>query len=68
MTVDGSYGTIGSYNLQPRSQRYVMEITLNFSDRQAVAELDAAFRADIAAAKHAKRLRTLAFPTCPSRA
>ena len=65
MTVDGSYGTIGSYNLQPRSQRYVMEITLNFSDRQAVAELDAAFRADIAAAKHAKKEKDLGIPYMP---
>jgi cardiolipin synthase len=65
MTVDGSYGTIGSYNLQPRSQRYVMEITLNFSDRQAVAELDAAFRADIAAAKHAKKVKDLGIPYMP---
>lgn len=65
MTVDGSYGTIGSYNLQPRSQRYVMEIALNFSDRQAVAELDAAFRAGIARAKHAKKVKDLNIPFMP---
>jgi len=65
MTVDGSYGTIGSYNLQPRSQRYVMEIVVNFSDRQAVADLDAAFRKDIAAAKHAKKVKDLGIPFMP---
>jgi cardiolipin synthase len=65
MTVDGSYGTIGSFNLQPRSTRYVMEITLNFSDRQAVGELDAAFRNDIAAARHAKKVKDLGIPYMP---
>jgi len=65
MTVDGAYGTIGSFNLQPRSIRYVMEIAVNFSDRQAVGELDAAFRADIAAAKHAKKVKDLQIPAMP---
>lgn len=65
MTVDGSYGTIGSYNLQPRSQRYVMEIAVNFSDRQAVAGLDAAFRDGIARAKHAKKVKDLDIPFMP---
>ena len=65
MTVDGAYGTIGSYNLQPRSQRYVMEIVVNFADRQAVADLDASFRKDIAAAKHAKKVKDLGIPFMP---
>ncbi|MDD2805444.1 MAG: phosphatidylserine/phosphatidylglycerophosphate/cardiolipin synthase family protein [Elusimicrobiales bacterium] len=65
MTVDGAYGVIGSYNLQPRSQRYVMEIAVNFSDRQAVADLDAAFRNDIAAAKHARKVKDLGIPYMP---
>ena len=64
-TVDGSYGTIGSFNLQPRSIRYVMEITLNFSDRQAVSELDAAFKKDIAAAKKANKVKDLGIPFMP---
>jgi cardiolipin synthase len=65
MTVDGAYGTVGSYNLQPRSQRYVMEIAVNFADRQAVADLDAAFRKAAAAAKHAKRVKDLDIPFMP---
>jgi len=65
MTVDGAYGTIGSFNLQPRSIRYVMEIAVNFSDRQAVGELDAAFRGDIAAAKHARKVKDLQIPAMP---
>ncbi|MCM2267364.1 MAG: phosphatidylserine/phosphatidylglycerophosphate/cardiolipin synthase family protein [Elusimicrobiales bacterium] len=65
MTVDGVYGTIGSFNLQPRSIRYVMEITVNFADRQAVSALDDAFRADMAAAKHAKKVKDLQIPKVP---
>ena len=65
MTVDGSYGTIGSFNLQPRSIRYVMEITVNFSDRQAVSELDSAFKKDIAAAKKANKVKDLGIPFMP---
>ena len=65
MTVDGSYGTIGSFNLQPRSTRYVMEIALNFSDRQAVSEVDAAFKKDIAAAKKANKVKDLQIPFMP---
>jgi len=65
MTVDGTYGTIGSFNLQPRSIRYVMEITMNFSDRQAVAELDAAFRKDCSLAKKASKVKDLGIPYMP---
>lgn len=65
MTVDGSYGTIGSFNLQPRSIRYVAEIALNFSDRQAVSELDSAFKKDIAAARKAGKVRDLGIPVMP---
>ncbi|MDO8806555.1 MAG: phosphatidylserine/phosphatidylglycerophosphate/cardiolipin synthase family protein [Elusimicrobiota bacterium] len=65
MTVDGSYGTIGSFNLQPRSIRYVMEITLNFSDRQAVSALDAAFKKDTGAAKKANKVKDLGIPYMP---
>ena len=65
MTVDGSYGTIGSFNLQPRSTRYVMEINLNFNDRQAVSELDSAFRKDIALAKKANKVKDLGIPVMP---
>ncbi len=65
MTVDGVYGTIGSFNLQPRSMRYVMEIAVNFSDRQAVAELDQAFKADCAKAKKAAKVKDLGIPYMP---
>jgi cardiolipin synthase len=65
MTVDGSYGTIGSFNLQPRSIRYVMEIVVNFSDRQAVSELDSAFKKDIAAAKKVNKVKDLQIPFMP---
>ncbi len=65
MTVDGSYGTVGSFNLQPRSTRYVMEINVNFSDRRAVADLDAAFKKDIAAAKKADKVKDLDIPVMP---
>lgn len=65
MSVDGNYGTIGSFNLQPRSVRYVMEITLNFYDRQAVSELDSAFGKDIAAAKKANTVKELGIPKMP---
>lgn len=65
MTVDGSYGTIGSFNLQPRSTRYVMEITVNFSDRQAVSALDEAFRKDIGAAIKAEKVKDLGIPVMP---
>ncbi len=62
MTVDGEYGTIGSFNLQPRSIRYVREIAVNFADRAAAAELDAAFARDIAAAKKAVKTKDLDIP------
>jgi cardiolipin synthase len=65
MTVDGSYGTIGSFNLQPRSIRYVREISVNFSDRGAVATLDAAFAKDCAAAKKAATVKDLQIPKSP---
>jgi len=65
MTVDGGYGTVGSFNLQPRSIRYVMEINLNFNDRQAVSELDSAFGKDIAAARKAVKVKDLGIPTMP---
>lgn len=65
MTVDGVYGAIGSFNLQPRSIRYVMEITANFSDAGAVSKLDAAFRSDAAAAKKAGKVKDLDIPVMP---
>lgn len=65
MTVDGVYGTIGSFNLQPRSIRYVMEIAVNFSDRQAVAELDESFRKDCSLAKKANKVKDLGIPYMP---
>jgi len=65
MTVDGSYGTIGSFNLQPRSIRYVREIAVNFSDRGAVSTLDAAFAKDIVAAKKAEKVKDLNIPKSP---
>ncbi len=65
MTVDGSYGTIGSFNLQPRSIRYVREIAVNFSDRGAVSALDSAFARDIAAAKKVNKVKDLQIPYMP---
>lgn len=65
MTVDGVYGTIGSFNLQPRSVRYVKEINVNFSGREAVSELDAAFGRDIAAARKAVKVKDLDIPVMP---
>jgi len=65
MTVDGSYGTIGSFNLQPRSIRYVREIAVNFTDHGAVSTLDAAFAKDIAAAKKAEKVKDLNIPKSP---
>ncbi|MDP2865169.1 MAG: hypothetical protein Q8O90_02885, partial [Elusimicrobiota bacterium] len=58
-------GTIGSFNLQPRSIRYVVEIAVNFSDRQAVSELDSAFKKDIAAAKKANKVKDLSIHFMP---
>ncbi len=65
MTVDGVYGSVGSFNLQPRSIRYVMEVAANFSDRAAVAELDASFGRAIAKAKRARKARDLDIPYMP---
>ncbi len=65
MTVDGSYGTIGSFNLQPRSIRYVREIAVNFSDRGAVSALDSAFAKDIAAADKVNKVKDLHIPYMP---
>ncbi|MDQ7773165.1 MAG: phosphatidylserine/phosphatidylglycerophosphate/cardiolipin synthase family protein [Elusimicrobiales bacterium] len=65
MTVDGVYGTVGSFNLQPRSIRYVMEVAANFTDRAAVAELDASFGQAVAKAKKARKVRDLDIPFMP---
>lgn len=65
MTVDGAFGVIGSFNLQPRSMRYVEEIAVTFSDRQAVAELDSAFRADCGRARRAAKVKDLGIPFMP---
>jgi cardiolipin synthase len=51
MTVDGVFANIGSYNLHPRGERYDTELNLNILGRESVAELNAAFGADLAAAK-----------------
>jgi cardiolipin synthase len=51
MTADGVFANIGSYNLHPRGERYDSELNLTILGRENVAELDAAFRADIADAK-----------------
>ena len=51
MTVDGEFADIGSYNLHPRSERLDTELNVNVLDRASVAQLDEAFRRDIAAAK-----------------
>lgn len=56
MTADGVFANIGSYNLHPRGERYDSELNLNILGRGNVAELDAAFRADIAAAKVINRV------------
>jgi cardiolipin synthase len=54
MTVDGEFADIGSYNLHPRGERIDTEVNVNILDRGAVAQLDAAFARDIAAAKKIK--------------
>ncbi len=51
MTVDGVFANLGSYNLHPRGERYDTELNVNILGRGSVAELDGAFRADLAAAK-----------------
>lgn len=51
MTVDGEFADIGSYNLHPRGERIDSEVNVNILDRATVGQLDAAFAADIAAAK-----------------
>jgi len=51
MTVDGEFADIGSYNLHPRGERIDTEVNVNILDRASVAQLDAAFARDIAAAK-----------------
>lgn len=52
LTVDGVFASVGSYNLHPRSERYDTECNVNILDAAAVEALDAAFAADLAAAKH----------------
>ncbi|OGR68880.1 MAG: hypothetical protein A2081_04390 [Elusimicrobia bacterium GWC2_61_19] len=51
MTVDGEFADIGSYNLHPRGERIDTEVNVNILDRASVAQLDAAFANDLAAAK-----------------
>lgn len=60
MTADGVFANIGSYNLHPRGERYDTELNVNILGRDNVAELDAAFRADLAAARHAATVQDLA--------
>lgn len=59
MTVDGEFADIGSYNLHPRGERIDTEVNVNILDRAAVAELDAAFARDIAAARKIEDAREL---------
>jgi len=59
MTVDGVFANIGSYNLHPRGERYDTELNLNILGRESVAELDAAYRADLAAAKKVNTVEDL---------
>lgn len=61
MTVDGEFADIGSYNLHPRGERIDTEVNVNILDRASVAQLDAAYAKDLAAAKKvnsAKELET----------
>jgi len=51
MTVDGEFADIGSYNLHPRGERIDTEVNVNILDRATVAQLDAAYAKDLAAAK-----------------
>ena len=51
ITVDGEFADIGSYNLHPRGERIDTEVNVNILDRGAVAQLDAAFAADMAKAR-----------------
>ncbi len=53
MTVDGEFASLGSYNLHPRGERSDSEMNVNLMGRDTVAELDAAFSRDIAAARPA---------------
>jgi len=51
MSVDGEFADIGSYNLHPRGERIDTEVNVNILDRASVAQLDAAFARDLAAAQ-----------------
>ncbi|MDA8132946.1 MAG: phosphatidylserine/phosphatidylglycerophosphate/cardiolipin synthase family protein [Elusimicrobia bacterium] len=59
MTVDGEFADIGSYNLHPRGERIDTEVNVNVLDRSSVAQLDAAFARDLAAAKKISDAREL---------
>ena len=59
MTVDGEFADIGSYNLHPRGERIDTEVNVNVLDRASVAQLDAAFARDLAAAKKIRDAREL---------
>ena len=59
MTVDGEFADIGSYNLHPRGERIDSEVNVNILDRQAVAQLDAAYARDLAAAKKVVNVKEL---------
>ena len=59
MTVDGEFADIGSYNLHPRGERIDTEVNVNILDRASVAQLDAAFANDLAAAKKVRTAQEL---------
>ncbi|GAB4030828.1 MAG: hypothetical protein Fur0012_07400 [Elusimicrobiota bacterium] len=48
MTVDGTFVSIGSYNLHPRGERYDSELNANIIDREGAAFLDKVFEKDLA--------------------
>ncbi len=47
MIVDGTFVSIGSYNLHPRGERYDSELNANIVDKEAASYLDRVFEKDI---------------------
>lgn len=47
MTVDGVYASVGSFNLDPFSDRRNLEVTVNILDAATAARLDGEFQSDL---------------------
>lgn len=62
MTVDGTFATIGSYNMHPRSEKYDSEMNVLINSAEAVRQFDATFAGLVANSKKVKSPSDLAIP------